>query len=93
MLSDIVATAAVLADPTRVRMLAWLDRPRSAGELAARVGISPSSGSYHLRRLKEVGLVSVEQQGKRRLIRRLSARWRNVWAAFDDDRHEDPRSV
>lgn len=47
-----------LADPKRRRAIELLgERPRSAGELAADLGLAPPAMSRHLRALKEGGLV------------------------------------
>ena len=47
-----------IADPTRRRAIELLgERPRSAGELAGALGLSPPAMSRHLRVLKEGGLV------------------------------------
>ena len=47
-----------LADPKRRRAIELLgERPRSAGELAADLGLAPPAMSRHLRALKESGLV------------------------------------
>lgn len=47
-----------LADPTRRRTVDLLrERPRSAGELAAALGLSAPAMSRHLRALREGGLV------------------------------------
>lgn len=49
---------AALADPVRRRAVEALrERPHSAGELAARLGVSPPAMSKHLRALREGGLV------------------------------------
>ena len=51
-------TLAALADPVRRRAVDLLrQRPRSAGELAAALGLAPPAMSRHLRALKEGGLV------------------------------------
>lgn len=50
---------AALADPARRRAVELLTRhPRSAGELAHAVGVSPSAMSKHLRILRDRGLVT-----------------------------------
>jgi DNA-binding transcriptional ArsR family regulator len=58
--------AAVIADPTRARMLAALlgDEYRSAGELAAAAGITPQAASTQLAQLLDNGLVALRQQGR-----------------------------
>src|SRR5690349_526435 len=50
---------AALADPARRRAVELLARqPRSAGDLASALKVSPSSMSKHLRVLRDRGLVS-----------------------------------
>ena len=58
--------AAVIADPTRARMLAALlgGEYRSAGELASVAGISPQAASTQLSQLVGNGLVAMRQQGR-----------------------------
>jgi DNA-binding MarR family transcriptional regulator len=49
---------ALLADPTRLRIVALLaERPRRPSVVAAELGISRPSVSRHLRQLEEAGLV------------------------------------
>lgn len=51
-------TLAALADPHRRRVIDLLsERPRSAGELARELDLSPPATSRHLRTLRESGLV------------------------------------
>lgn len=51
-------TLAALADPHRRRTVELLgQRPHSAGELAATLGLTPPAMSRHLRALKDGGLV------------------------------------
>lgn len=58
---------AVLADPTRVRVLHTVSTATSGsirvGELAERLGISQATTSHHVRRLAEVGYVAVDKVG------------------------------
>ncbi len=58
--------AAVIADPTRARMLAALlgGEYRSAGELASAAGITPQAASTQLAQLLDNGLVALRQQGR-----------------------------
>ncbi len=58
--------AAVIADPTRARMLAALlgGEHRSAGELATAAGITPQAASTQLAQLLDNGLVALRQQGR-----------------------------
>ncbi|MFE9919517.1 ArsR/SmtB family transcription factor [Micromonospora sp. NPDC005553] len=63
--------AALLADGTRAGMcLALLDgRAWTAGELARRAGVAPSTASDHLTRLVRGGLLVEERQGRHRYLR------------------------
>ncbi|WP_372662603.1 ArsR/SmtB family transcription factor [Hydrogenophaga sp.] len=58
--------AALIADPSRARMLAVLlsGECRSAGELAAVAGITPQACSTHLSQMVENGILSVQQRGR-----------------------------
>ena len=58
--------AAVIADPTRARMLAALlgGEYRSAGELAMAAGVTPQAASTQLAQLVDNALVVVRQQGR-----------------------------
>jgi len=63
-----VSAFEALADPTRRRIVELLgDGERSAGELAREFSTSRPGVSRHLRVLREHGLVSVREQGRRRL--------------------------
>jgi DNA-binding transcriptional ArsR family regulator len=68
---NIVPAASLLADPTRAAMLTALldDRPLAAGELARLAGVSAATGSAHLARLLDGGLVTVVSQGRHRYYR------------------------
>jgi DNA-binding transcriptional ArsR family regulator len=58
--------AAVIADPSRARMLAALlgEEYRSAGELARTAGITAQAASTQLAQLLEHGLIAMRQQGR-----------------------------
>ena len=57
-----------LADPHRRAVLELLlERPRSAGELVERLGLSQPGTSKHLRVLREAGLVQVRRDANRRV--------------------------
>lgn len=59
-----------LADPARLGILLELrTAPQSAGQLAARLGLSPSNASNHLLCLLECGLVRVESDGRHNVYR------------------------
>jgi DNA-binding transcriptional ArsR family regulator len=60
-------TFAVLADPTRRRILDLLrDRERPVNELVERLGVDQPGVSKHLRVLREAGLVRVRAEAQRR---------------------------
>ena len=62
-----VTTFAVLAEPTRRRILdLLLERARSVGELVDVVGLSQPGVSKHLRVLRQAGLVGVRHDAQRR---------------------------
>jgi DNA-binding transcriptional ArsR family regulator len=72
----LAALAALLADETRATcLLALLDgRAWTAGELARRAGVAPSTLSEHLGRLVAGGLLAEERQGRHRYVRLADAR-------------------
>lgn len=63
--------ALAIGERARARMLYSLmdDHARTGTELAVVAGVSPSTASIHLNRLKGDGLVSVQAQGKHRYYR------------------------
>lgn len=69
--ANIAAVAALLADPARAAMLLALcdGRALTAGELAQRARIAPSTASAHLGKLLAGGVVSVESSGRHRYFR------------------------
>ena len=59
-----------LGDPRRRAILALLgDGPQAVGELAGALPISLPAVSFHLRLLREAGLVEEERHGTRRIYR------------------------
>ncbi len=64
----LAATAALMADPARARMLAALmgGEALTAGELARIAGVVPATASGHLARLADGGLIAVHAQGRHR---------------------------
>ena len=57
-----------LADPSRRRVLEILrDHPAPAGELAEALTVAQPGASRHLRVLREAGLVTVHQEGQKRI--------------------------
>ena len=63
-----VRTAALIADPSRARMLTLLlgGEARSAGELARAVSIPPQTASTYLTQLLDAGLVKLRAHGRHR---------------------------
>jgi len=79
-----------LSDPHRRDVLELLlERPRSVGELVERLSLSQPSTSKHLRVLRTAGLVTVRQDGQRRVyavdpqplaeLHQWLARYRRLW--------------
>jgi DNA-binding transcriptional ArsR family regulator len=68
MLRLVPSTWTALADPHRRTVLELLrERPRPVGELVERLRLTQPGTSKHLRVLREAGLVSVRQEGQRRV--------------------------
>jgi DNA-binding transcriptional ArsR family regulator len=65
-------------------MLRVAHQERSASELAAAAGLSASAASPHLKLLREVGLLRMRVDAKRRLYRVDFARMAQVRAALDE---------
>lgn len=63
--------AAMIADPTRARMLALLmgGRAHTAGELASGAGVTAATASGHLSKLVEAELLCLRPQGRHRYYR------------------------
>jgi DNA-binding transcriptional ArsR family regulator len=62
---DIALIAGLMGDPVRARMLVALVRGAlSAGELAFIGNIAPQTASFHLRKLMDSSLITVEKRGK-----------------------------
>ena len=63
---------AVLADPTRVRLLHTLSTSRAGamriGDLAAALGVSQSTCSHHVETLRKVGFVIVDKVGTSSMV-------------------------
>ena len=72
---DISAIAAAMGDPGRSNMLLALmsGLALTATELAREAGISSSTASGHLAKLKAVGLVTSEKSGRYRYFRLTDA--------------------
>lgn len=68
---DIARTAALFADPARIKVLAALadGRALAASVLAAEAGLSRQGTSAHLAKLRKAGLVTAETSGRHRFYR------------------------
>jgi DNA-binding transcriptional ArsR family regulator len=69
--TDLAAVGALIGDPSRARMLDALmgGRALTSGELARAAGVSASTASEHLARLRDGGLVETVVQGRHRYHR------------------------
>ena len=67
---DLATIMRTLGDPLRLEIVRLLsdDRPRGCGELSTVLGIPASTGSYHLRLLREAGVTRTRAEGTQRLI-------------------------
>jgi len=74
-MADLAAVAALIADPSRAAMLDALmgGETLTAGALAHRAGVAPSTASEHLARLEGGGLVASERRGRARHVRLAGA--------------------
>ena len=93
--SEIVAQAfTALGQPTRLDLMRALlaagPRGLAAGEVAAQLGVPPSTLSFHLKALDQAGLVSAARQGRNLIYAADLARLRAVLAFLADTcRDED----
>lgn len=80
--ATVAAIAASIGEPARARMLSSLvdGRARTSTELAVIAGVTPSTASVHLQRLKTQRLVKMFAQGKHRYY---SLEGANVAAALE----------
>ena len=63
--SELADTFGLLSDPTRLSIVvACMDHERSAGEIAEKLGASPSLTSHHLRLLRSARILKSERRGK-----------------------------
>jgi DNA-binding transcriptional ArsR family regulator len=67
---DLATIMRTLGDPLRLEIVRLLadGRPRVCNELSSALGIPPSTGSYHLKLLREAGVTRTRAQGTLRLI-------------------------
>lgn len=63
--SELADTFGLLSDSTRLSIvLSCLDQERSAGEIAEKLGVSPSLVSHHLRLLRGARMLRPDRRGK-----------------------------
>jgi DNA-binding transcriptional ArsR family regulator len=94
--SAAVMSFALLADPTRVRILWALREGESdVATLAAAAGCRPTVASQHLSKLRFAGLVEGTRDGRRVLYRLRGAHVRNLLteALFHADHHVSGQPV
>jgi len=67
---DLATIMRTLGDPVRLEIVRLLadERPRVCGELSTVLDIPASTGSYHLKLLREAGVTRTQAQGTLRLI-------------------------
>ena len=67
---DLATIMRTVGDPMRLEIVRILGdgRPRVCNELSSALRIPPSTGSYHLRLLREAGVTRTRAQGTERLI-------------------------
>jgi len=79
----LLTTAAALADPTRLLLLCALGSgPKTVNQLVGPAHVSQPSVSYHVRRLREAGLVRIERHGRCTLVQRNEHTWRMILGVF-----------
>jgi len=72
--ADLPAALKLLAEPTRLRILALLEREElSVGELAESLGMAQSRVSNHLRQLREAGFLVERHAGTSTFLRAVAA--------------------
>lgn len=86
---DLVALGRALSHPARVAILRSIDRRKlSVTDLARLLGVHHAIASYHLGRLFDAHLVTIQRDGRRRLYGRSDEGLRSLWAL-----HGDPADV
>jgi DNA-binding transcriptional ArsR family regulator len=70
---DLATIMRTLGDPVRLEIVRLLadDRPRACGELSTALELPASTGSYHLRLLREAGITRTRADGT---VRHISLR-------------------
>jgi len=81
--TTLIAMAAAVGDPIRLLLLYVLGTgPKTIGQLVGPARVTQSSVSYHVRRLREAGLVRIERQGRCTVVRRNERTWQTMLGAF-----------
>ncbi len=81
MAADAVTLLKTIADETRLKILGLVaSEPKTGAELAEALKLSAPTISHHMKRLSEVGIVTVTPDGNRRLYRLNSELLRSVGA-------------
>ena len=78
-----------LLGPQRARVLALLDTPKTAGQIAEALHTVPGGATHHLRGLEASGLVTRSRHGQYVIVER-TARGTALLALYDDG---DPRDA
>jgi DNA-binding transcriptional ArsR family regulator len=67
---DLATIMRALGDPARLEVVRLLadGRPRLCGDIYSTLGVPNSTGSYHLRTLREAGLTRARPAGTQRFI-------------------------
>ena len=66
-----VSVFKALSDPTRIAILRYLKREArgvTCGEVAQRIDMSKSTGSYHFRLLREAGLITTRKDAREKYV-------------------------
>ncbi|MEM0900785.1 MAG: metalloregulator ArsR/SmtB family transcription factor [Pseudomonadota bacterium] len=62
---ELAETFGLLSDPTRLSIVvACMEQERAAGDVAEKLGLSPSLTSHHLRLLRSARILKSERRGK-----------------------------
>lgn len=67
---DLATVMRTVGDPLRLEIVRLLSdgAPRVCNEISTALGLPPSTGSYHLRLLREAGVTRTRAHGRLRLI-------------------------
>jgi DNA-binding transcriptional ArsR family regulator len=67
---DLATVMRVVGDPVRLQVVRLLSdgRPRVCGEISGALGLPASTSSYHLRLLRDAGVIRSRAQGTLRVV-------------------------